>query len=189
MKAEILCRHPDLRTIDDLRCCFACGEPVPEPRSEYEYNGLRLDGGQEIRLIVLLPSKDTDPIQCDIVHAFLGEADFDAVSYTWADDNGNDDKSKIIHIARTLLMRVTTNCEYALRQSRNERSWFRNRLLWIDAICIDQTNVGERNHQVDIMDHIFSRNSCVFISIRATTPECDDPDDEVLHAKFAALFG
>jgi len=29
-------------------------------------------------------------------------------------------------------------------------------LLWIDAICIDQSNVNERNHQVSMMGEIFS---------------------------------
>jgi hypothetical protein len=30
------------------------------------------------------------------------------------------------------------------------------RLLWIDALCIDQTDLNERNHQVSIMSDIFS---------------------------------
>lgn len=28
-------------------------------------------------------------------------------------------------------------------------------LIWIDAVCIDQENVRERNHQVDLMSMIY----------------------------------
>jgi hypothetical protein len=36
-----------------------------------------------------------------------------------------------------------------------------DKLLWIDALCIDQENVIERNHQVQQMGEIFSRASNV----------------------------
>jgi hypothetical protein len=29
-------------------------------------------------------------------------------------------------------------------------------LIWIDALCIDQENIGERNHQVSLMKDIYS---------------------------------
>ncbi|KAI3400801.1 hypothetical protein diail_2010 [Diaporthe ilicicola] len=37
------------------------------------------------------------------------------------------------------------------------------RLFWIDAICIDQNNVNERNHQVGLMKQIYSMASNVYI--------------------------
>lgn len=37
------------------------------------------------------------------------------------------------------------------------------RLFWIDAICIDQRNVKERNHQVGLMKRIYSMASNVYI--------------------------
>ncbi|KAL2277951.1 hypothetical protein FJTKL_15079 [Diaporthe vaccinii] len=37
------------------------------------------------------------------------------------------------------------------------------RLFWIDAICIDQDNVRERNHQVGLMKQIYSMASNVYI--------------------------
>jgi hypothetical protein len=37
------------------------------------------------------------------------------------------------------------------------------KLLWIDAISIDQANSAERVHQVHIMDKIFSRAKSVFV--------------------------
>jgi hypothetical protein len=35
--------------------------------------------------------------------------------------------------------------------------------LWIDAICIDQNSIAERNHQVALMDRIYSKADYVFV--------------------------
>jgi hypothetical protein len=35
--------------------------------------------------------------------------------------------------------------------------------LWIDAICIDQTSFAERNHQVSLINHIYSIAACVIV--------------------------
>lgn len=37
------------------------------------------------------------------------------------------------------------------------------KLFWIDAICISQSNVHERNHQVNLMKQIYVRASEVYI--------------------------
>jgi hypothetical protein len=44
-------------------------------------------------------------------------------------------------------LRAIDNPFYA----KSECAWF-----WIDAICIDQSNIGERNHQVQLMRSIYS---------------------------------
>jgi hypothetical protein len=36
-------------------------------------------------------------------------------------------------------------------------------LLWIDGVCINQTDILERNRQVQLMGEIYSRASCVLI--------------------------
>jgi hypothetical protein len=33
--------------------------------------------------------------------------------------------------------------------------------LWIDALCIDQSNTRERNHQVQLMGRIYAQATCV----------------------------
>ena len=43
------------------------------------------------------------------------------------------------------------------------RSQGRFRTYWIDAICIDQSNVQERNHQVQLMKVIYSQAESVSI--------------------------
>jgi hypothetical protein len=57
-----------------------------------------------------------------------------------------------------------------LKQLR--RRWV-GRLLWIDAICIDQTEEAEqeRNQQLQIMGHIYSQAVKVIIWLGPSTPE------------------
>jgi hypothetical protein len=50
-------------------------------------------------------------------------------------------------------LKVTTNLELALRYLRLPK---KPRTIWIDAICIDQSNIKERNQQVGLMKGIYS---------------------------------
>lgn len=47
-----------------------------------------------------------------------------------------------------------TNCEFVLRQAH----WHGQcRYYWVDAICIDQSNLDEKSKQVVIMANIYKR--------------------------------
>ncbi|OAG06026.1 HET-domain-containing protein [Paraphaeosphaeria sporulosa] len=35
--------------------------------------------------------------------------------------------------------------------------------LWVDAVCIDQSNTSERTYQVRMMDRIYSEAECVVV--------------------------
>lgn len=167
------CAHKDIRQIDDLRCCLSCGEtlylwtqPYTAAQSEllslstqhspanglfHTYGDLRLSIGQAIRIVVLLPGKFHDPVCCTIATVDLHKVQYDALSYTWAIEDGDDRKTGRIHLPDGVLP-ITENCEAALRQLRLRSD---PRQLWVDAICIDQSNVRERNHQVGQMDQIY----------------------------------
>ena len=193
------CRHPDIRVFDGLRCCLACGEAIFENRqprlepaqpssgdlTDYKHNPLHIGLGQEIRLVVLLPGEYSDPIRCGIIHVLLGGTEFDAVSYTWATEKGDDRQSKVVQIGDRHSMHVTINCEYALRQLRDQHT---ERRLWIDAICINQEDINERSHQVGIMDQIFSTANCVIMSIPYAPPNSRYPDLEASVDDLAPLF-
>jgi len=161
------CRHPDIRKFDGIRCCLACGEAVFEstttaqPRassnSEYQYQRLNYTLGQEIRLIELLSAGEyLDNIRCRMHHVNLeDDPAYEAVSYTWATEDGDVQKCRKVEFTDDNgYTMVTRNCEAALRQLRKRGC---SRHLWVDAICIDQTYVSERNHQVGLMDKIFSK--------------------------------
>jgi hypothetical protein len=53
--------------------------------------------------------------------------------------------------------------------------------LWIDAICIDQTNVSERNHQVQLMGEVYSRASEVLIWLGDAVGDSDLAMDFMLN--------
>ena len=167
------CQHPDIRKFEEVRCCLACGEAVFENSptattkeiagSPYQYRRLNYTLGQEIRLIELLPGLPSDDIRCNIVHVNLDDGpEFEAVSYTWATENGDDTFSKTIYTSSNTTMSVTANCMSALRQLRKISNV---RRLWVDAVCIDQTNPSERNHQVAMMTQIYTQAVNVRICI------------------------
>ncbi|KAI2602746.1 HET-domain-containing protein [Hypoxylon sp. NC1633] len=80
---------------------------------------------------------------------------YDALSYTWG---GLEKTDEIIVDDRVL--GVTRNLYAALMKLRSPTE---TRRLWIDAICIDQDNVLERNHQVHMMKRIFSTAASVVV--------------------------
>ncbi|OAG38439.1 hypothetical protein AYO21_07261 [Fonsecaea monophora] len=45
--------------------------------------------------------------------------------------------------------------------------------LWVDAICIDQDDVREKNHQVQLMKDIYGKSSAVTIWLGLGNPESD----------------
>lgn len=146
--SERQCRHPDIRKFAGLRCCLACGKAVFETstpteannsqsttQTTYKYTNLNYKLGQETRLIVLYPGEPADELHCEIIHVNLDdEPDYEAVSYTWASDDGDASLSRTIYCGNSACIPITTSCDAALRQLRKRglRRW-----LWIDAVSTD----------------------------------------------------
>lgn len=156
---------------------MACGEAVFEtPRNvlatqgtsaesqlQYQYANLNTGLGQEIRIVVLCPGRLMDPVKCELLHVNLEDnPHFEAVSYTWANEDGDDSKRGTVYLLCGATIAVTENCEAVLRQLRSSRS---ERRLWVDALCINQANTNERNHQVGLMARIYHGAKNVVISI------------------------
>jgi hypothetical protein len=117
-----------------------------------------LDKSQDsIRLCKLLPGEGNDPIQCELFHDHISaqRGVYSALSYTWGEDleqkwillNG-----KPYHVQPSLRQALQ-----ALRRSNEEM------LLWVDAICINQSEVAERNHQVSLMGDIYRSAKSVLL--------------------------
>jgi hypothetical protein len=123
-----------------------------EPHCQYRRSNYILE--QEICLVDVRPGISSDPVRCQMLHVKLKDDHaYEAVSYTWADKRGDDRNSKTVCFPHTtMLISVTFNCEAALRQLRKPGN---PRRVWIDAICLDQTNVHKRNHQINMMAEVF----------------------------------
>ncbi|KAK4071254.1 uncharacterized protein Triagg1_6285 [Trichoderma aggressivum f. europaeum] len=136
-----------------------------------EYPAPSLPTPRHIRLVSLLPGSD-DTIICELITAGLNSAPhYEALSYTW----GNPLDRRTIYIKTTELgdateFQVPSNCFSALRCLRLAD---RPRILWIDAVSIDQHNFPERNQQVTLMSQIYSRAAQVIIYLGESDDGCD----------------
>ncbi|KAH7095503.1 heterokaryon incompatibility protein-domain-containing protein [Paraphoma chrysanthemicola] len=144
--------------------------PAPPPPSQevvqFEYEPLVLED-TTLRL-VRLQKGSTEQIECELLHTFFLKEEafieYEALSYTW----GGSEKPKSITL-NGKHMAVTENLFRALRHLREPEQ---DRILWIDALCINQKNVEERGHQVRQMPVIYRNALRVIIWLGlATTAE------------------
>ncbi|KAK4499156.1 hypothetical protein PRZ48_009668 [Zasmidium cellare] len=135
------------------------------------YQGLKL-GPDDIRVLTLLPGAGGCSIVCELVKISLSEQPrYDALSYVWGDPT----KTKPITV-NGLQIQVTANLESALRHLRHETEPL---TIWIDAVCIDQTNTEERNAQVKLMGEIYRKAATVFLWIGEGNAESDSAFDSM----------
>jgi hypothetical protein len=77
---------------------------------------------------------------------------YDAVSWAWGDPAPNTEIEIMGENRERWTFEVSHKLEVALKAVRSPNTL---RTVWIDAICIDQTNVHEKSHQVPMMDRIY----------------------------------
>lgn len=105
---------------------------------------------QQIRLVEVIPGPPRSRIECKFhSRALAAGTPFCALSYTW----GSKEARKTI-VLDGVRFKVRRNLWCFLHQVRARGA---GELLWIDALCIDQSNVLERNHQVQFMGQIYSK--------------------------------
>ena len=97
-----------------------------------------------IRVFHILPG--TGPIRCLMKHVDL-DSDRTACSYVW----GESEPSQVILINERVF-HIRENLHDFMLQMRKDESL---KPLWVDALCIDQSNTSERNHQVQQMGSIY----------------------------------
>ncbi|KAF5001743.1 hypothetical protein FDECE_10876 [Fusarium decemcellulare] len=114
------------------------------------YSNLKLHNRQ-IRLLEIVSTQPE--IVCKLEIASLeNELVFSAISYVWGDPKIT--KDIIVNGKKTA---ITTNLAYALEYvpGHLDQAKAPSR-LWVDAICINQDDTKEKNHQVPLMKDIFS---------------------------------
>ncbi|KAK7993374.1 TAP42-like family protein [Apiospora arundinis] len=191
------CRRLDLTSVGGLQSCLSCGSfegpghqddassatsqaldtsPNNAPDGVLNYAPIRQK--TETRILILQPGEFEDPVRGDLVIVNLpSEEPYEALSYTWADEDGDSTLCKTMHLSGHPFL-ITANCEKALRRLRKT---FSSRRVWVDAICIDQNNTSERGHQVRLMTKIYSEARSVLIYVG----EAADDSDGLLSAVFS----
>lgn len=118
-------------------------------RQTPDYNELPRHG-RYTRLLELHPGKQDVPISVNLVPMSLDDPlPYAALSYTWGIRVG---KEKIRVGGREIS--VTENLWNALWHLRLHD---KVRVLWVDALCINQSNIKERNTQVQWMKDIYEK--------------------------------
>ncbi|KAK4100417.1 HET-domain-containing protein, partial [Parathielavia hyrcaniae] len=111
-----------------------------------------------LRLLVLLPGRWYQPIRCELVSTTFSEnPQYEALSYAWGAESGRAFRSISVNGAR---VKVGKNIWHALDHLRSATQ---SRVLWIDALCINQDDTDEKNEQIPLMLFIYSRARGVLV--------------------------
>jgi hypothetical protein len=114
----------------------------------YTYASLR--HSDSIRLIELHPGVRGSPLSCSMTEVQIADhPKYEALSYAWGEPGVFH---TIEEVTRSSHLRITANLHDALQAIRHEHA---SRVLWIDAICINQFDLPEKGHQVASMGKIY----------------------------------
>jgi hypothetical protein len=109
---------------------------------------------QEYRVLLLYAGSGEDPIQAELRPTLFGRDQslrYEAISYCWGDPN----RTAKIQLNRKTVSAPASSAA-ALRCVRRPD---RNRVVWIDALCINQSDLDERSQQVTMMADIYSKST------------------------------
>lgn len=171
-----------------------------DPKNTYTYSKIK---DNEIRLLFLFEGEEGQRIECALVPVELNPdpepcSPYEALSYNWGtDDPVNEIRIRMPRVResstgvrglRNLALQAAStehrkfhirwNLYTALRQLRMRD---RTLVLWVDALCINQEDKQEKNHQVSRMAEIYSRASNVCIWLGESDDKCDKAMDFVRH--------
>ena len=141
--------------LEEVECSYNSHERV------HEYRPLEAD---EMRLLVLNPGFPDDPIECYLEHYTLNHAKpYQALSYVWGDPRNQE----VIQV---------DGCSFKVTKNLNNflvtyRERYECHVLWIDAVCINQNDIPERNAQIRVMKRIYEDAESVIIWLGNETPD------------------
>ncbi|KAN0102111.1 HET domain containing protein [Hyaloscypha variabilis] len=136
--------------------------------SAFQYSRL-VPTDQSFRVLILEPNVWDTPIHCRVEHASLAAPPaYEALSYVWGDATA----LREIYL-EACVHAVAINLEIALRYLRHEKV---ERILWVDALCINQNDLIERSEQVQKMGDIYRKAKRVV----AWTGEASEDSDDAL---------
>ncbi|PWY82732.1 hypothetical protein BO83DRAFT_454730 [Aspergillus eucalypticola CBS 122712] len=128
----------------------------------------KLDPNQrQIRLLFIHPSRNKrNPIQCSLHAVSLNDSPkFEALSYVWGTEEATE---QIVLDGKEFYVKPSVaKALYLLRRT------FRRRDVWVDAICINQCDIDEKNTQVPLMATIYTSAARVVAMLGDATPEIE----------------
>ncbi|KAI1608937.1 heterokaryon incompatibility protein-domain-containing protein [Exophiala viscosa] len=105
--------------------------------------------------------------------AFREHISYEAVSWSW----GRDPATTSIRVQKNGVAYDFSVSKHLVEAMKALRLRKKDRYLWIDAICINQSNLEERNSQVPKMDRIYGQATNVCIWVGAADEHSDKAID------------
>ncbi|KAK3643753.1 hypothetical protein LTR56_010059 [Elasticomyces elasticus] len=128
----------------------------------FHFAGPPLQDLDEIRVVILERSGDLLRLSF-VVIATDSVRPYYALSYAWGPINADGSHLTAASELDGRPVRVTQHLRSAFERLAQHHGTATECAIWCDAICIDQTDVTERNHQVAMMGTIFARAQSVLI--------------------------
>ncbi|KAK6086581.1 heterokaryon incompatibility protein [Seiridium cupressi] len=153
--------------------------PNLKPHGIYESIKLATN---DIRLLSIEPGSQEEPMSLFLSKASLADMEqssFEALSYCWGDLSNRapiklkvaNDISESPQAIKNYDFEITENLFAALKALRSATG--NPRVIWVDAICINQVHPEERNRQVALMRTIYSKATQVIVWLGETSTFAD----------------
>lgn len=142
----------------------------PDPRKNMSrgapYFYAPLPSATSFRVLELFPGDGSEEISYHMRFVdWMDPPDYEAISYCWGDPSVT-----VATMCDGFSIHVTQNLQDALRHLRRRHT---SRVLWADAICIDQRgNPDDRARQVNNMREIYSRAKRVIVWLGLDKDDC-----------------
>ena len=131
----------------------------------YQYAPLQRSMIRVVELLQCPPDPPDPPIRFNINPVSLKSGTkFEAVSYAWS---ANPQPVKIILVQDNSQIAVSSDCYEMLGYLRYPN---KNRILWIDSICVDQCGAREISEQLKIMGDIYETAFQTVMFLGKSTP-------------------
>ncbi|PQE16184.1 heterokaryon incompatibility het-6 protein [Rutstroemia sp. NJR-2017a BVV2] len=123
---------------------------------EYQYR--ELQHARNIRLLEHSGRLDSNDVRFHLSEHSLQRVDgeFIAISYCW----GRETPTKPLPISSSAYLKVTKTVDSLLKHVAGVASGLP---VWVDAICINQDDIKEKNNQVSMMRDIYAAAKCVLV--------------------------
>ncbi|KAK3339865.1 heterokaryon incompatibility protein-domain-containing protein, partial [Lasiosphaeria hispida] len=131
----------------------------------------------QIRLLRLMPHEGEDAdIECQLINYQLRDSSeganlYEALSYVWGDECTGQSIS-----INECDVQVTANLHAALLRLRDRVF---ERVLWIDAICINQQDADEKGRQVNSMANIYAKAGRVLVWLGEAAKDSDQAIEDI----------
>lgn len=144
-------------------------------QAELPYEHIPLESKRSMRLVKISPADSWAPLKCEIIQVdTLDNAPaYEAILYTWGDYRI---RHPLVCGPEGQILQVSESCISVLRRIRLSDV---PRVVWVDAICINQDDDLERNTQVAMMGQIYHQAIRVIIDLGEESVHSNDAIDYI----------